>query len=94
MSDLTRKTRDSYGVQCFLHKHGFDISGGGIKLNNIMVEFLKEKKLPYVKWNHKYKGLRTADLYNGETIQEHWKEFRGWVLNKKASATNDKTQET
>ena len=80
MSNLQRLTTASYGVQCFLQKHGYDISGCGIKLNRIMVDFLKEKKLPYKNWNHRYRGLFTADLYNGETIQEHWMEFRNWVL--------------
>lgn len=45
------------------------------KLNLIMIEFLKEKKLRYVKWNNKYKGLNTPDLINAETIQDCFGEF-------------------
>lgn len=79
MSYLQRKANYAYGVQCFLEKNGFDISGRGQKQNKIMVDFLKEKGLPYTKWNFNYKGLNTADLINSETIQEHFNDFKKWI---------------
>lgn len=83
MSDLQRKTNYSYGITNFLLKQGFNVSGSGYKQNKIMVKFLKGKGLPYKHWNWRYKGLNTADLFNSEIIQEHWEEFKNWVLNKK-----------
>lgn len=87
MSYLQRKTNYAHGVRCFLDKQGYDVSGKGKKENDIMVSFLKEKGLPFKKWNSRYKGLNTANLINAETIQENFKEFRNWVLNK-----DDKTE--
>lgn len=82
MSYLQRKTNYAHGVSVFLDKHGFNTKGRGHRENKIMVEFLKEMKLPYVNWNWNYKGLNTAELINAETVQDHWPEFRKWVLNK------------
>ena len=73
----------SKNINTFLKKQGFDISGKGKKQNKIMVDFLKEFNLPYVKWNNKYKGLNTADLINSITINHNWIDFESWILNKK-----------
>lgn len=83
MNHLQRKANYAYGICVFLARHDFDVTGNGHKQNKIMIEFLKEKGLPYQKWNWNYKGLNTADLINAETIQDHWKEFKEWILNKK-----------
>lgn len=80
MSYIQQKSNYAHGIRCFLDKNGFDTSGKGQKSNAIMVKFLKEKDLPYSKWNKNYKGLNTADLVNSETIQDHWVDFRKWVL--------------
>lgn len=82
MSYLQRKSNYAYGVRVFLSKNGYDVSGRGSKENAVMVEFLKEKGLRYTKWNPKYRGINTANLINAEIIQENWKEFRAWVLNR------------
>lgn len=79
MSNLQRLTNGSYGVQTYLGNQGYDVSGRGVKLNKVMIRFLKHKGLRYVRWNYRYKGLFTADLSNAVTIQEHWKEFKDWV---------------
>lgn len=79
MSFLQRKAIDARGVIVYLRKKGFDVSGRGSKVNKIMVAFLKEKGLPYEKWNYRYKGLNTADLINAPSIQENWKEFKKWL---------------
>lgn len=81
MSYIQRKANWAYGIQCFLSKQGHDISGSGAKMNKIMVKFLKEKNLPYRKWNYNYKGINTATLINSEPIQERFEEFKKWVLN-------------
>ncbi len=79
MSNLQRLTFKSHGVQKFLSSKGYDVSGKGKKLNTIMVQFLKEHKLPYKRWNSRYKGLFTADLNNAVIIQDNWKLFKKWI---------------
>ena len=43
------KNRIAKNINFFLKKQGFDVGGKGKKQNNIMVSFLKEFNLPYVK---------------------------------------------
>ena len=79
MSYLQRKANYAYGVRQFLAKKGYDVGGKGKKENKIMVDFLKEKGLPFIEWNNRYRGLNTANLVNAETIQDNFKDFRDWV---------------
>lgn len=84
MSYTQRLADAAYGVSCFLHKQGYDISGSGRKANDIMIKFLKSKKLKYRPWSANQKhSLKTADMYNAATIQEHWQEFRTFILDNK-----------
>jgi hypothetical protein len=84
MSYTQRLAGYSYGVHNFLRKQGFDVSGSGKKANDIMIEFLKSKKLKYRPWHANQKhSLKTADMFNAETVQEHWREFREFIINKK-----------
>jgi hypothetical protein len=90
MSYTQRLANYAYGVSNFLFKQGFDVSGSGKKANDIMIEFLKSKKLRYRPWSANQKhSLKTADMYNAETIQEHWKEFRQFILKKKLNIKNE-----
>ncbi len=79
MSYLQRKTNYCWGIQVYLEKNTNLGNIWGAKLNKVLVKFLKEKDLPYIQWNHKYKGLNTADIRNAETVQENWKSFKEWV---------------
>jgi len=79
MSYAQRKANWVYGIQCYLSKRGFDISGRGKKLNDFMVDFLKSKGLPYEKWNPRYKGCNTAAQINSELVQEHFSDFKKYV---------------
>lgn len=79
MSNLQRKTRASYGIECFLRKQGIKATTKNV--SDLTAKFLKEKGLPYTKFNPRYKGLFTANICNAESVQENFKEFRDWVLN-------------
>ena len=81
MSYLQRKSNYAYGIRKFLSSKGYDVGGKGKKENQIMINFLKENNLPYVKWNNRYKGLNTANLINAVTIQENFNEFRKYIEN-------------
>ena len=84
MSYTQRLAGYSYGVHHFLRKQGFDVSGSGKKANDIMIEFLKSKKLKYSRWYKPIKNnLKTADMFNAETVQNHWQEFREFITDKK-----------
>ena len=84
MSYTQRLANYSYGIHNFLRKHGFDVSGSGKKANDIMVEFLKSKKLKYRPWSANQKhSLKTADMWNAEIVQENWQGFREFIMNKK-----------
>ena len=78
MSYLQRKANYAYGVEVWLRKQNIDLSRK--KTNNIMVDFLKSKSLPYKYINYKYKGLNTADLINAEHVQDNWDEFKQWFI--------------
>lgn len=83
MSRMQRILNSAHGVREFLNKKGYDVSGRGHKMNDILVEYLKEKKLPYVKYNKRYKGVYSADVKNSLTIQEDWQSFANWVHKQK-----------
>lgn len=78
MSNLQRKTNACHGIYLWLEKQGIKTSTR--KVSYITANFLKSKKLPHVYFNPKYKGLFTADICNAETVQEHFKEFKEFVI--------------
>ncbi len=87
MSYLQRKANYAYGVSVWLGKQSIGFVSRK-KMNNIMIDFLKSKSLPYKKLNYNYKGLNTADLINSEYIQENWDEFKQWFLTNKYNYGN------
>jgi hypothetical protein len=79
MSNLTRLTRNAYRIRAIMLSLGLDAVGKGKKPNEILVAFLKEHKLKYVKWNPRYKGFFTAELSNACTVQDNIELFRVWI---------------
>lgn len=79
MSNLQRLTRASYGIECYLRSKGLKSTTKFV--SDITAAFLKSKKLPYTKFNRRYKGLFTANICNAELVQEHFKEFKQFVEN-------------
>jgi len=78
MSNLQRKTNACYGIESWLRSQGLKVT---IKtVSDITASFLKSKKLPYTKFNPKYKGLFNAAVCNAETVQEHFKDFKAFVV--------------
>lgn len=82
MSHLQRLTGNRMGIV----KYIASVSSLGYvnnyrKLNEILCEFLKSKNIESKKWNKKYKGLFTADLYNCGLIQsaDNWKDFKIFI---------------
>ena len=80
MSNLQRLTNLSYGIECWLRKQG--LKSNTAFVSKLTAEFLKSKKLPYSNYNPKYKGLFTANIANAELVQEHFKEFQAFVIEK------------
>ena len=80
MSNLQRLTNASYGIECWLKKQG--LKSNTAFVSKLTAEFLKFKKLPYSNYNPKYKGLFTANIANAELVQEHFKEFQVFVIEK------------
>lgn len=78
MSNLQRKTNACYGIECWLRTVGFKTTTKTV--SDITSKFLKSKNLPYTKFNPKYKGLFTAAICNAQSVQEHFKEFKNFVL--------------
>jgi hypothetical protein len=79
MSNLQRKTNACYGIECWLRSQGLVVNTRTV--SEITADFLKSKKLPYTKFNPKYKGLFTASICNAELVQENFKEFKKFVVN-------------
>lgn len=77
MSNLQRKVKACYGIECWLRNRGIKITTKSV--SDITSAFLKLKGLPYQKFNPRYKGLFTAAVCNAETVQEHFKEFKTFV---------------
>lgn len=81
MSHLQRLTSSMVGVSKYIS----NVSSLGYlknkKLNDVLIEFLKSKNIEYKRWNSKYKGFFTADLYNSSIIQqeENWKNFKIFI---------------
>ena len=84
MSYTQRLAGYSYGISNYLRKQGFDVSGSGKKLNDILISFLKYKGLGYRPWKANQKdSLKTADMWNAEIISlEYWDEFKDWSKTK------------
>lgn len=80
---LRYKIDQRYGVQNYLSKLGYDVSGKGYKMNKILIRFLKAKGLRYQKMNPKYKGDFGADMHNAITVQHHWADFVRFIRNEK-----------
>lgn len=80
MSNLQRLTTASYGIECWLRKQNLKSTTKFV--SDITAEFLKSKKLPYTKFNPRYKGLFTANIANVALIQEHFEEFKEFVIKK------------
>lgn len=79
MSNLQRKTNASYGIECWLRKQG--LKSNTAFTSKLTAEFLKSKGLPYTNYNPRYKGLFTANIRNAELVQEHFDEFKKFVIN-------------
>lgn len=82
MSNLTRLTKNAYRIRSIMLNAGLDAVGKGKKPNEILVSFLKEHKLKYVKWNPRYKGFFTAELSNACTVDDNIELFRVWIKTK------------
>lgn len=79
MSNLQRKTKACYGIECWLRSQGLKVTTKTV--SDITASFLKSKGLPYTKFNPRYKGLFNAGICNAENVQEHFKEFKVFVIN-------------
>ena len=82
MSNLQRLSNTAFGIRKYLEGKGFDVGGKGRKPNEILVAFLKENNLKYVKWNPRYKGLFTAELSNADTVSHNFDMFKKWIQNR------------
>lgn len=80
MSNLQRKTNACYGIECWLRGQGLKVTTKTV--SDITTEFLKYKGLPYTKFNPRYKGLFNAGICNAQSIQEHFSEFKKYVIDK------------
>jgi len=79
MSNLQRKTTACYGIENWLKSCKIKVTTKTV--SDITANFLKSKNLPYTKFNQNYKGLFTANICNAETVQEHFNEFKQFVIN-------------
>lgn len=79
MSNLQRLNKNSYGICQYISKQYPNIKFSLRKYNKIMVKYLKEFNKPYKRWNNRYKGLFTADLINGNEIQNDFNHFANWI---------------
>ncbi len=78
MSNLQRLTNASYGIERWLRSQGLKATTKSV--SDITASFLKHKNLPYTKFNPRYKGLFTANIANASAVQEHFEEFKIYVL--------------
>ena len=77
MSNLQILTNKSYKIECYLRSKGLPSNTSYV--SNITAKFLKSKNLPYTSYNHKYKGLFTANIQNAPLVIEHFEEFKTFV---------------
>ena len=78
MSNLQRKTNACYGIESWLRSQELKVTTKTV--SDITADFLKSKRLPYTKFNPKYKGLFTASICNAELVQANFKEFKRFVI--------------
>ena len=86
MSNLQRKTNACYGIECWLRSQGLKVTTKTV--SDITASFLKSKGLPYTKFNQRYKGLFNAGICNAETVQEHFKDFKAFVVENYVDVTD------
>lgn len=78
---MIRKLHAQRGIRNFVEKHLPGEHMSDFKLNKeILLPFLKEHKLPYVKWNNRYKGTYTACMMNSLEIQDHFELFSKYIM--------------
>lgn len=90
MNRHTINVRKLNGLKKTLIKLGYDEARvhGTCSFNTIMVRFLKERNLPYRRWNKRYKGTFAADLANAEFISNNcYSEFISWAIDTKPCLT-------
>lgn len=78
MSNLQSKTNACYGIECWMRSVGLKVTTKTV--SDVTASFLKSKKLPYKKFNPRYKGLFNAGVVNSEKVQEHFEEFKKFVI--------------
>jgi hypothetical protein len=85
MSEMIRKLHAQQGIRNFVEKHLGGEHMSDFKLNKeILLPFLKEHKLPYVKWNNRYKGTYTACMMNSLEIQDNFELFSKYIMSIKS----------
>lgn len=78
---MIRKIQAQRGIRNFVELHLGNLGMSDHKLNNdILIPFLKEHKLHYVKWNNRYKGTYTACMMNSLTTQQYFQLFVKYIL--------------
>ena len=78
MSNLKRKTKACYDIECWLRSQGLKDTTKAV--SEITASFLKSKGLPYTKFNKRYKGLFNASICNAESVKDNFSEFKKFVL--------------
>lgn len=78
MSNLQRKTKACYGIECWLRSQGIKVTTKSV--SDITASFLKSKGLPHTTFNAKYKGLFNAAICNAESVQQHFSDFKHFVI--------------
>jgi hypothetical protein len=78
MSNLQRKTKAAYAIECWLRSKNYKVTNKTTA--DITSAFLKSKGLPYTKFNPRYRGLWTPVIMNAQSVQEHFNEFTNFVL--------------
>ena len=81
--NMRSKLAHEWGVVKFLGEKGILETGRRGVINNVIVEFLTEHKLPIIVYNPKYRGHYDALNQNCTTVQENWEQFHTWVNSRK-----------
>lgn len=80
MSNVQRKINAHHGICVWLNKKGLKTTKKFI--SDVTYEFLKFKGLPCSRFNPRYKGSIYAGVNNAESVQEHFDEFKSFVIQK------------
>lgn len=78
MSNLQRCRSACFGIEVWLSDKGIKTTTKTV--SDITAAFLKQKGLPYQKFNKRYKGLYTADVRNALVVQAHFGNFTNFVI--------------